>query len=163
VHLSPREGQTGSRVTVTARGYGANETIEIQWPQGEDWVTIKTRDTGSTGSMRTLITVPDFAVPGRAYVRGLSPTGDHKAPFTVLASSTSEVQTPTPEPTPEATSTPEPSATTQPTEEPAATPTETPVTEPTQTPAPEPTEPPAPEEPTAEPSPTVEPAATETP
>ncbi len=163
VHLSPREGQIGSRVTVTARGYGANETIEIQWPQGEDWVTIKTRDTGSTGSMRTLITVPDFAVPGKAYVRGLSPTGDHKAPFTVLASSTSEVQTPTPEPTPEATSTPEPSATTQPTEEPTATPTETPVTEPTQTPAPELTETPVIEEPTAEPSPTVEPAATETP
>ncbi len=153
VHLSPREGQIGDRVTVTARGYGANETIELQWPQGDSWVTIKTRDTGSTGSMRTLITVPDFAVPGKAYVRGVSPTGDHKAAFTVIAPSSSEAQTPTPEPTPTETPSPEPSATVQPTEEPTLPPAETPTAEPTQTPVPAPTETPVTVEPTAEPAP----------
>jgi hypothetical protein len=163
VHLSPREGQIGDRITVTARGYGANETIEIQWPQGEDWVTIKTRDTGSTGSMRTIITVPNFAVPGKAYVRGVSPSGDHKAPYNVIAPASSEVQTPTPQPTPTETPPAEPSATVPPTEEPPGTPAETPTAEPTLTPTPAPTETPVTVEPTEEPSPAPEQTATESP
>jgi hypothetical protein len=158
--LSPTQGPTRTKVTMTFSGFVAGEGIQVQWKTDDTWNRLRTLTASSTGGAAMELTTVSSWAGKTVTFRGLAPSGEVQATFVATSTaSASEDRTPTPRPT----RTPEPAPENTPT--PTPEPTETPTPQPTETPTPEPTETPTPEPtPTEMPTetPTEEPTATPT-
>jgi hypothetical protein len=73
VAVTPGTVAPGQLVTVTLRGYGKGETVQIRWLVDGRWVPVGAVTTSNTGSASVIITVPIDAPSGPSAVRGDGP------------------------------------------------------------------------------------------
>ena len=135
VALSPKSGNPGTRVTVTMRGFKANEVIDVRWYVTSSRTTTVKRQivANARGSVTTTFTVPSTATAGGHKIEAVGRNGTKASyTFTVNATRSASVEEPTREPAAEPTAVPRqrPTRTPVPTETPA--PTETPTAAPPQ-------------------------------
>jgi subtilisin len=85
--LSPTSGPVGRSVTVSLRGYGAADTVSINWYDGETPRVLSTATTSAAGSASATIVVP-AATGGAHVIEGSGASGQSaSANFSVTATS----------------------------------------------------------------------------
>jgi subtilisin len=85
--LSPTGGPVGRSVTVTLRGYAAEETVTVNWYAGNTATTLATVTTSAVGSASAVFTTPS-ATGGGHMVEGAGASGNTaSATFTVSVAS----------------------------------------------------------------------------
>jgi hypothetical protein len=98
----------GESVTVSLRGFAANQTVYIRWKKGGSYQQINHVMTSGTGSASIVVHVPHWVPDGATSVRGESGAGNAQTNDVTVSGGTfnpATAKTPTPTPTQTATST----------------------------------------------------------
>lgn len=122
----------GESVTVSLRGFAANQTVYIRWKKGASYEQINHVTTSGTGSASIVVHVPHWVPDGATSVRAESSAGNAQTNDVTVSGGSFDpamAKTPTPTktatPTATATRTPSPTATAEPTHTATSEPTAT--------------------------------------